>query len=69
MMTGLFQVQVSVQPDGHFVIGRLYSVEVLGDSSFVFKVPSHLATIDFNHTAIVNIQDERNTIRQSVLIS
>ena len=63
LMTGLFEIQVAVQPEGRFTIGKLYSVNVLGDSVFVFKVPSHLATIDFNHTAIVKIQDAQSKIR------
>ena len=56
-MTGLFQVDLAIDTVNNMRIGKLFEVEVLQASTLVFKVPSHLASVDFNKTALIQVLD------------
>ncbi len=60
LSTGLFQVDLEVNADTSMTIGKLFDIEVLQDTRMVFKVPSHLASVDFNKTALVRVLDQNN---------
>lgn len=57
-MTGLFQVDLAIKPFSNITIGKLFDVEVSQQTGLVFKVPNHLANVDFNKTAVINIVDQ-----------
>jgi len=66
MKTGLFQVDLAISPTSpmqNMNIGKLFSVHVTARTELVFKVPNHLASVDFNRTALIQIVDENNNHR------
>ena len=61
--TGLFQVDLAIEAANSMTIGKLFDVEVQQDSKLVFKLPNHLANVDFNKTALIQVMDENSQAR------
>lgn len=63
-VTGLYRVSLAVEPFERMTIGTMFNVALEEQLQYVFKVPAHLAKIDFNQTALVKIKSDTG---QSVL--
>ena len=65
-VTGLFNLEVMIDSSTEanqsaLYIGALYQVALSQQQQWAFKVPSHLAKLDFNQTALVQIASDNTT--------
>lgn len=56
--TGLYRVSLAVEPFAGMTIGSSFDVHLAEQQVFVFKVPVHLAKMDFNQTALIKIKKD-----------
>lgn len=60
VQTGLFSVDLAIEPMSDMIIGKMFDVSVSQNNEFVFRIPVELASVDFNKTALVKVMDEQN---------
>lgn len=60
--TGLYRVSLSVEPFQSMTIGSTFDVYLSAQKVFVFKVPAHLAKMDFNQTALIKIKNDNGKV-------